>query len=384
MTYEGISRQQIVELTKAAADPAISIYVAAPRNGPDVQHGRIQLKNFLIQAEKQLVERGMRHTLAIDLLAKARELDYDAEFWKNRLESVAMFIAEGTFETFHLPFAVPDLLVVNERFLVRPLLSVLTRCLSYYVLAAEKGHVRLVHCSPLGTDNLNVENMPESLEGYFASHHSEKQSDSHTGGHAGGGSSMIHHGSGDKGLDEKAHVHHFCQAVARSVEHVLVDSAEPVVLVGTDDIQAAFRDVSRLKHLLPTGIVRSPKMMDNHALHTESAAIVDAFADTGRQTAIAHYKECAGTGLTSQQIDSIIGFATKGQVDVLFDLHGEAVWGTYNEATDKTSVHESPEAGDEELINLALISTIQSGGTVYSVRPEELELTGPVGVILRY
>jgi hypothetical protein len=51
---------------------------------------------------------------------------------------------------------------------------------------------------------------------------------------------------------------------------------------------------------------------------------------------------------------------------------------------DKVYAHESPEPGDEDLLDFTAIQTLIKGGTVFAVSPEEVPDQTLVAAVLRY
>jgi hypothetical protein len=326
----------------------------------------------------------MRRTLAIDLLAPAAALDVDEAFWNDRLDSVAFFLSSDFWRVFHLPFKASEFIQVGTRFYVRPLLQVLTQTLDYYVLALDKNNVRLLRCDIRGAKDVPVPDMPVNLDKFVSVEHAEKQFQYHTAGHVGRAGSVIGHGAADKGVDEKERLHRFSVAIAHAIEEHLVAAKEPVVLAGTEEFQDSFRAVSKLPHILDEGLTRSPKVLTPVELRDQARAIVDRYSDSPRTAAIDHYKELAGTGLTSQQIDEILPAASQGRIDVLLAPRGATVWGKYDREIARIEVLSEKASGSEELINEAAISTIENGGTFYELDNGDLQLTGPAAAIYRF
>jgi len=381
MISDGISRRQIVELAKLAKEPAISIYVPTARAGKDVMAGRIKLKNLLIEAEEKLVQGGMRRTKALDFLAEARALDEEPAFWNDRLDSVALFIAPDAFQVYHLPFTAPEFVRVGKRFQIRPLLRALTDCHRYYVLALDQKRVRLVLCRPRGAVEVPVPNMPTSLEDFMGVEAVEKQVQYRESGRTG----QVHtSGAGDRSIDHRMHLHRLFTAISRAVETHLYTSRDPIILAGTPEMQNAFRAETKLSRLLNDGLIRSPKMLEANDLRVEARPIVDAYVDCHRMEAIDHYREMAGTGLTSQQTVEIRNAAAHGRVDVMLTYAEKTRWGLYDPATGEAEIHFTPQPGDEELINDAAIDTIENSGIVYEIKPSELALTDPSAAIFRF
>ena len=382
--HHGISREEIEVLACLECQHALTLYVPTSRTGQDVQQGRIKLKNLLVEAENRLVEQGLRRTVAIDLLQPAAELDADVDFWNDRLDSVAIFLAPGEFQAHHLAFQTPESLHVGRHFYIRPLVQALDAIDDYFVLALDKGHVRLVRCSPDSVVEEPVPHLPDNFESFLALEHPEKQSQGHTVGPHGGAGTMIRHGSGDQSADPKERLHRFSVAIAKAVEDYLRDSEDPVVLAGTEDFQSDFRAVAHLKHLLDRGISRSPNTLTRLDLQHEAEGIVAGYADERRARAIEQYNQAAGTGLASQQLEDFLPFAAEGRVDVLLTYPQAEIWGTFDPGKRQLERTESTAPEAVELINEAAIATLKNGGTVFEIDPKDLDLLDSAAVIFRY
>jgi hypothetical protein len=76
--------------------------------------------------------------------------------------------------------------------------------------------------------------------------------------------------------------------------------------------------------------------------------------------------------------------AADGCVSVLFVPVGVQRWGTFVDETREAVLHDSPEAGDEDLLNVLALRTWLHGGTVYAVAPVDMPDGGDVAALLRY
>jgi len=103
-----------------------------------------------------------------------------------------------------------------------------------------------------------------------------------------------------------------------------------------------------------------------------------------RAEAAARYRQLAGTGQTTTDVKEAVLAARHGRVEVLFTAIGVQVWGHFDPAQDQLQVHQSPEPGDEDLLDLAAIETLIKGGTVYAVAPDEVREFSPLAAIFRY
>jgi len=83
-------------------------------------------------------------------------------------------------------------------------------------------------------------------------------------------------------------------------------------------------------------------------------------------------------------VPAIVRAACYRQVETLFASNAHVCWGRFHGDHRNVEVHDEKRPGDEELINLAAVCTLQNGGTVYSLDPGELPGDAPVSAILRF
>ena len=79
-----INTEAIVRLSEVQP-PCVTLHIPTSPTGRERLAGKIRLKNLAAEAEKRLVERGMRPTEARDLLKPATDLVADEHFWEQPL-----------------------------------------------------------------------------------------------------------------------------------------------------------------------------------------------------------------------------------------------------------------------------------------------------------
>lgn len=376
MNFNGISRSQIESLVKWQGNQAVTLYIPTARKGVDVTQGPLKLKNLLVSAEHQLIEGGMRATLARDLLEEASKLVTNSDFWQTRSDGLAIFIGDGHYHIYRLAFEVPELVQVGQRFNVLPLVPGLTRGNPHYVLALDRQHIRLLLCSPEGVTEAKVENLPETMDGFLASAYSEKQAQAHTVGAVGRAGGVVMHGAGDRGVEQKEQTHQFCLAIHEALRHYLHGAQHPLVLAGTEEIVDEYRDVSKYAHTVPDSIVRSLKTLSNSELRDLSQPIVDGFNDRARLDTLERYRTRAGTGLTSRQLETMPEMAQAGRLESLL--------------VSRTVIADNPNESDHTLtpdcraINDLALETLAHQGNVFLFNQGELFVDEPAVAVLRY
>jgi hypothetical protein len=83
-------------------------------------------------------------------------------------------------------------------------------------------------------------------------------------------------------------------------------------------------------------------------------------------------------------VSAVVSAAYDGRVDALFLTTGDPAWGSFEPASGVVTMHEVAQPADEELLNFAVVHTLQNGGAVYAGDPHELIDNIPVAALLRF
>lgn len=68
----------------------------------------------------------------------------------------------------------------------------------------------------------------------------------------------------------------------------------------------------------------------------------------------------------------------------LFVKKGSRIWGTFNEQENKLDILDRESDNIEDLIDKAVLKTIQNGGEVYFMEANEMPEAGELAAIFRY
>ena len=102
--------------------------------GAEVRQNPIRLKNLIIGALTRLIEAGVDESQVNQILEKTNEIDRQ-DFWEGIGEQgLAIFISKNIFHYYILPLEFEELVVVSDRFHVKPLLQILNNNGRFYVL----------------------------------------------------------------------------------------------------------------------------------------------------------------------------------------------------------------------------------------------------------
>lgn len=367
------------------AGPHLSVFMPTHRSGSGVRADPLRLKNLLTRVQPVLVERGMRAPDVDELLAPAWALQADAMAWQYMSDGLAVFIRPGWHRILRVPVGVPEVAAVGDRFVVGPLLRILTGDGHFLLLAVSQRSVRLLEGSRDRVEELELTNVPTSLRDVVEA--PEPRSDTMArpvSPGRGGPAVFFGHGAADDHF-KKDEVQRFLRQVAGGLRDHLASQDLPMVLVGLDEMVGAYRDVDTYPHVLPDAVRRNPDQLSAEHLHTEAWPIVAEHLGEAKQRAIARFEELHGTGLASDDADSIEQAAAHGRVETLFLAADPWCW---EQASSGVAAIVQLGADDAfarcEQLDRASVDTLSNRGQVYAIGAPFAPGGGDVGAVFRY
>jgi hypothetical protein len=378
---ELLSRAELETLIEEPEGLCVSIFLPTHRAGAQTQQDPIRFKNLLREAEEQLLAKEFRAPEAEELLGPAWEVLDDSVFWRHQSDGLAIFLSAGVFRYYRLPLNFEVLVVVADRYYLKPLLPLLTGDGQFYVLALSQNEVRLLRATRHSVSEVELEDVPESLADTLRYDDQEKQLQFHTGTAGGrGGRAAIFHGHEPD--DPKDDILRYFRQIDRGVQELLKGSQAPLVLVGVDYLLPIYREVSRYPHTIDEGVTGNPESLSPEELHERTWDAVRPRFSEAQQNAAARYRQLAGTGQTSRDVREIVAAAYYGRVETLFAASGTQQWGVFDPDTGDVDLYEGPEGGD--LLEFAAIQTILHHGTVYVTNLENMPADADAVSVFRY
>jgi len=362
----------------------VSIFLPTHRSGAEVQQNQIRLKKMLREAEERLMKKSLRPQEAKTFMEPASGLVNNLLFWKRQSDGLALFLRPGVFKYYCLPFSFDELIVVADRFHVKPLLPVLSRDERFYVLALSQNEVRLLQGTGQGVTEVDIESVPKSLAEALQYDEPERQIRFRAGSPGSGDRGTMLSGHGADVDDGKDNLLKYFRQIDRGLRDLLRDQRAPLVLAGVDFLFPIYSEVNTYPFLLAEGVAGNPKRMNNEQIHKQAWQIVRPYFQRSEDEAIAQYRQSQGTGLTSNDIAEIVSAAFHGKVGLLFVALGLQQWGTFNPEKDTIQLHAKREPGSEDLLDLAAIQTYLNGGTVFALPAEHMPDGLRLAAVFRY
>ncbi|MGZ6238062.1 MAG: baeRF3 domain-containing protein [Syntrophales bacterium] len=376
-----LTRDNLNLLMAVHKGPCVSVFMPMHRSGPETQQDPIRLKNLIREAQELLIARGLRTPEAKELLEPAERLLRDGPFRQHQSDGLAMFLSLGVFHYYRLPFVFEELVIVTDRFHIKPLLPLLSGDGRYFVLALSQNRIRLLQSTHYSVSELDVADVPENLAETLRDDDSWKDLQMHSALSGKGKLSAITHGDE---VDSKENIRRYFRRIDRGLHELLRNERAPLVLAGVDYLHPIYKEVNSYPHLMDQGIAGNPERLSAGELHELTWTIVKPYFQKAQQEAVNRYKEFARSGQASNRIRKIIPAAYHGRIELLLVIPDLQQWGTFDPGTDEIHLHKKEKTGDEDLLEFAAIQTLMNGGTVYMVGAEKMPDTDSLAAVFRY
>ena len=380
-----VTREEIQNLLQTPGRPCVSIYMPTFRAGAETQQNPIRLKNLLRRVQERLVETGMKDTDAAELMTPVRELVDDQTFWQQQADGLAIFRSPEVFKTFRLPTPLDENAVVEHRFHLKPLFSLVNGDGRFYVLALSQQKIRLIAASRHGAEELELagvpQNLPEALGNLTWENEQLQPRPSQRMAR-----SAVYHGHGNREQTLKPEIVQYFNLVDKALMKYMGRDA-PVVLAGVEYLLPRYKDTTEHPKVLEEGLTGNADLLSAEELRDAAWEIVEPHFLEDRRRAAARYGNLSGTGRASSRYDEILPAAHDGRIDTLFVARGVRLWGSYD--LKKREVHLEEDQTiqrnhSEDLLDLAAVQTFLNGGTVYAVPQQEIPDGQAMAAIFRY
>lgn len=336
--------------------PCVSLYLPTARGGREAAENSTRFKNLLRRADQEL-------GAASEVLEPARSLVDQDSLWATPAEGLAVFVGSGVFGWFRVPLAVPERVVVGERFHVAPLVSLFAADGRFYLLALSHHAVRLFEMTRTASREIDLGDTPRSLP-------EDRGPISDPDLLAGAET-------------EKVELRHFLNRVDHGVLAHLEDRKPPLLLAGVEYVQGLYRDQSSYPNLVLAGLDGNFDHASGDELRAKALPIVEPLFARGLEHARARLERVAPARV-ARGAAAVIRAAADGAVDTLFVTSEAPLWGRWDEATREARETAGQDPDAEDLADRAIAEVLTRGGEVFVVAPGQVPGGGAITALLRY
>jgi len=377
-----ITRENILDLAKKESNHCVSIYLPTHKSGEEVQQDPIRLKNLLTQAVEQLKNRELREKEIDELLDEPRKLLDNPNFWRHNDKGLALFISDDNFEHYRIPHAFKERVMVDDHFLITPLVPMITLEGTFCILALSQKKMRLLKCTRANVEEIELEESPESLEEFLKYDVNETNLQHHAG--QGANAQAIFHGQGGSRDTNTEEVINYLKAVENEVTSILRKRNDPLILAGVNEAIAEYRKVNNYSRLLDQTVSGNTDPKSNEEIKNEGWKVIKSYFLKGMYEDIERFGDLSGSEKQSDNLSQIVEAAYYGKVESLFVPIGEHSWGWFDMERDTVHHSAEPQNGEHDLINMAAIKTLTQCGNVYALDKEDMPSGSSIAAIFRY
>jgi hypothetical protein len=370
----------INELIRQENPNCVSIFLPTHIKGEDVQQDIIRLKNLIRQASNELYENGLRDEVIEDMLFDTKALLNDTEFWQYQNEGLALFIHPGYFRIQKTPFRMKEHIYIGDHFNITPVLPLLSREGSFFILALSQKDVRLYNADLDAIERFHTDAFPNSLKEFLKYDDLERQLQMRSST----GDTIMFHGHGGGSDDAKKNIVRFIKAVESGVTVLLNNSQDPLILAGVESITSAYRVQNRYKYILEKEIRGNPDIIKDSLLHQKALKIAGEYYLSDVYDDIKRFEELAGTDRCSTDIRDIVIASEYGKIETLLLADGTNKWGKFDKEKQEVLVSNKPVKEFYDLVNYSAVKTLKNGGSTHSVNAREMPGKASMAAIFRY
>jgi hypothetical protein len=370
--------------------PSISIYMPVYLRDKEIQQNPIRLKNLLGKAGGQLLDAGMPEEDLLDMVKEVKQDARNLSFWQKQSRGLALFLSTEGYETYRLPEDPGEIAMAGTQFFIRPLVGMIQENRLYYSLTLNLRNIQLWRCDRYTREELPLKGIPISIEELLKYEDPEKSLQYHTGTGGGKDAAMFHgQGTGGDDTQQKKIITRFFQAVDKKLKKEgfyqrMNQENAPLLLSGIESHAGIFRELCGYHGLLKEFISRNPEDVDEKKLLTYGWEIVGKKIEKEKKENLDRYFSTPDDKVLEADSEEILKAAAVKRIDTLFTDPDTQIWGFFDPDRREVNIHSLKEAGDIELINLAMIYTLEYQGKVFALKPDKLPGKNEMAAILRY
>ena len=373
-----ITKPALFQLVAEHHEPCVSLLMPTVVKGDTAQNS-IRFKNLIKKTESELKKYSLKNKEVAELLEKPNTLLSDDVFWEYQNEGLAVYVSPDFFGVYKLPLAPVELAVVNNRFMIKPLLPIFSNDGRFFLLALSQKSTKLFEGTQTKMHDLKV-----SFPTIDEFHDKESQLQQHSPSDSKNRGSIQFHGQGAGKDNKKEKIQRLLSEIDKKVHEVLKGQDAALLLAGVDYVLPIYRSVNTYPRLTEKVLEGNPENIKSEELHRRVLKLVDPLFKEDQDKSLALYHKMKPANKTSSDIRKILVSANQGLIDTLFVARHQQVWGLFEPTKNKILIHDEQQTGDDDLLDLASVLTMKKGGAVYVVASKNMPGPTAIAALYRY
>ena len=382
-------------LIASTGDPRISVFLPMHKAGQEVRQNPIRMKNAIREVEAKLKERDIEAEGLLDELhEKLADTDLADGFWQHQDHGLAVFVEPGATHWFKVPIDLQEAVYVGRTYHVKPLLPLMMRDGTFYVLAASQDRTQLFEASRYEMEPIEDERIPDSIDKMLGMTDYEEQTGLRTAGPTGpvaateGNPAAVSAAQGPSPKDYKTtELQQYAVHIGNGVDAVLGGKGHPLVIAADDRLLGMLRDEIQYAHLLEDGLRDQPWSGHSEAdLHAKVYEIARPKLEGTREKVMERVTARLNDGGkgASDKLEEVVPAAAFGRVEALMVDPKAEMWGSFDEANGQVRFASLGDPRAVDLIDLAVVKTLANGGQVFSYPLAMESPPAKVAAVFRY
>lgn len=379
------SRDTILALATARDPQSVSIYLPTSPLPKDSEASRIELRNQVDEAQRQLSEAGADKRQIAAITDQIADFIADRAFWTHLSNSLALFATPSGLKTFRLPNRLEAAVEVSDRFYVKPLMRAATFPQTAFVLALAQNSVRLLEISADDVPHrIEVAGMPENVaDGAALDPVAGRSPAGHqTGGRSGGGITTAGRIQGAEG--QKVRMAEYSRAIVRALRPTFTGLNVPLIIAGAEPLVSIFRGVSTYPHLAAQTITGNPEEIPDAELAASARLILDEIYAAQLAVLRESFADRQANGRASTDLSDVARAATFGAIETLFVDIDRSIPGTIDSESGAVTVDAADDGVNYGVVDEILRRALLSGSQILAVRAEDVPGGGAFAATLRF
>ncbi len=372
---DDLTRDELIGWCGAGSAPRVSIHLPTHAGSDQASQDRTRFRRLVTLAARDVDDPGV--------LDVAHDLCEQSDFWAHGTAGLTVLADRSGTTAVRLTQSAPELVVVGDRFHLKPLVAAMNRGVAFDVLALSRHAARLVRGTGTAAIEQEVPGLPAGLADALKWDDRERQLHSHASSRTGSGDvAAAFHGQGGRGDTSHADLDRYLHQVDAAVRDHRGATSRPLVLAGVDDIRSAYRSITRCRDVVDGDIAGNPDRLTAAELAARARSIVEP--STARAEQAARDAFLAGRATTLDLVESSVIAAARGRVSSIFVPADHSIWGRFDPDAGLQAEHDERQPGDHDLTDVAATETLRRGGDAYVVPAREIPRGGTVAATLRW
>lgn len=379
-----LTRDELTFLINEKGELTVSIYMPTFVSGKDTLQNQTIFRNLLKEIKKSYINDESVNSELNELLKKTDQFLDDYEFWQHQSEGLAIFLSKDFMKYYRLPVSFDKFFSVEKNFYILPLIQYLESNIDFYILYLSQKEISLYSGENFDLKKAEIKDLTEITSEEFKNREYQKQLQFYTSAGEGRRKDSKFYGTGAKDFNINKYLLNFFNKIDRAIRNNLIDK-RPLILAGADYIFPIYRHANSYPWIMEDTIHGNPKELNKNELINTASNILKTHRLKKIEDKYIKLIEFKNTDQLrySSNLELIISASFHGEIDEVFILSNNKIWGKYNKKTNKIELHDKHDSEAYELLNIVAINTLNNGGNVYILDYKNKKYENPIAARLR-